>query len=177
MRCFIALKIPGGMRKKILVIQKLLLESGVFEGKLTSFENIHLTLKFLGEIDEDAVEKITDGLEKIMWNSFNGEIESGGVFSEDEIRIIWLKLNGADELQKNIDEALKSFFEIEKRFMSHVTIARVKKVFKKDKLMKLVKDIKLKNMNFKVNSFYLMESKLTKKGPKYEVIKEFKSDG
>ncbi len=175
MRCFIALRLPEGVRKKILGVQEVLEGSGTFEGKMTEFENIHLTLKFLGEIDEVGVADVIGRLERIKWSSFETEVGEAGVFSKELLRIIWLKLNGVEELQKKVDNVLGEMFESEFRFMSHVTIVRVKMVADKEKLFKLLKEIKLEDVGFKVSSFYLMKSGLTSGGPKYEIIKEFKS--
>ena len=62
MRVFISLNIPKEIKKEIKKIQNKLPE---FNGKITEENNLHLTLKFLGEISEQRVEEIRKKLRKI----------------------------------------------------------------------------------------------------------------
>jgi len=167
MRSFIAIEIPENIKKEIVKIQKELPE---FRGKKTEFENLHLTLKFLGEIDEEKIEDIKKRLKKVKINSFEAEIDSIGIFSEKFIRIIWLHIKNCDELQKEIDEKLEGLFEKEKRFMGHLTIARVKSVRDKREFLEKINKIKIPNMKFKVEKFNLKKSILTEEKPIYEDI-------
>ena len=88
-----------------------------------------------------------------------------------------MRLNGAEELQKKVDLSLIDLFNPEKRFMSHITIARVKKVTDKEKLLKKIDDTKLEDVKFKINTFYLMKSELTDDGPTYTILKKFEANG
>ena len=170
MRTFISIDILKEVRLEIIKIQSQLLD---FFGKKTEHENLHLTLKFLGEIGEEKIEKIKEKLREINFNKFETEIDSIGVFSEKFVRIIWLHMTDCEELQKVIDEKLEDLFEEEKRFMSHLTIARVKKVRDKGDFLKKLKDIKIPKIKFVVDSFRLKKSVLEKQGPKYETIEEY----
>ena len=125
MRCFIALDLSAEVINEIKKIQEKLPE---FVGKKIGSENLHLTLKFLGEVSEDEVEKIKECLRKIKISKFEMETNIVGVFSEKIIRIVWLHLTNCDALQKEIDNSLKEIFKPEERFMGHLTIARVKNV-------------------------------------------------
>ena len=51
-RCFIALDIPDNIIEEIRKIQEQLKKENLFSGKYTDLNNVHLTLKFLGEINE-----------------------------------------------------------------------------------------------------------------------------
>ena len=172
MRCFIALKIPDSVKKEIKKIQDSLPE---FFGKKTETENLHLTLKFLGEISEERVDEVKKKLKEIRFKSFDAELGKAGVFSEKFVRIIWMHLIGCENLQKVIDEKMSELgFSLEKRFMSHLTIARVKKIKNKQEFLKELKDIKVKKwVKWKVNEFLLMKSELSPSGPKYSVIQEY----
>lgn len=170
MRAFISINIPNEIKKEIKNVQSQLPE---FYGKKTELENLHLTLKFLGETDEQTIEKVKKLLEEIKLNKFQTKISEIGVFKEHFIKIIWLNLENCDELQKEIDESLKQLFKKEERFMSHLTIARVKYVKEKEKFLQELKKIKIPELKFEVNKFYLMKSRLTTNGPIYEKIKEF----
>ncbi|MBI2045414.1 RNA 2',3'-cyclic phosphodiesterase [Candidatus Pacearchaeota archaeon] len=119
------------------------------------------------------MKEIRRRLREIKLKSFKAKLGGVGVFSKEFVRIIWVKLNNCDELQREVDKVLKSLFTQEKRFMSHLTIARVKKVSDKKKLFGFLDRIKVKEIVFEVKSFELMKSELFPKGPKYDVIGKF----
>jgi 2'-5' RNA ligase len=171
MRTFISIDIPEEIKKKIIEIQNKL---PGFQGKLTEEENLHLTLKFLGEVDEEQIEKIKEKLKEIKFNKFETEIDSIGVFSENFIKIVWLHMTNCEELQKQIDEKLSDWFEKEDRFMGHLTIARVKNIKDKKEFLEQLGKIKIDKMKFSVCEFKLMKSELEKDGPKYKILEKFK---
>jgi len=175
-RVFIAIKFPAEILEEIEEIQKEIGEKKLFEGKLVEKENLHLTLKFLGEIDEEKVKKVEEELRSIKLEKFEAKISEIGVFDPELVRIIWLRIDGGKilELQKEIDEKLKGFFKREERFMSHVTIARVKKCEDKKKIISEIRNVKIPESNFLVREFYLVKSELKKEKAEYSVLGEFK---
>lgn len=174
MRVFIAIELSEEAKDEIVRIQKELKKQNLFEGKLTEKENLHLTLKFLGEIDEESIEEVKKRLAKIKSPVFKAALGGAGVFSEEFARIIWVKLEGkVIELQKEIDNALKELFKPEFRFMSHLTIARVKNVKDKRKLLDYLESVKINKMEFPVSEFVLKKSELTEKGPIYTDIERY----
>lgn len=175
MRAFIALDLPREAINHIKDIQKLIEKQNIFTGKFTEHENLHLTLKFLGEIEENKVKEIKKKLQEVKFPAFEAELGEAGVFSKKFIKIIWIKLEGkVFGLQKEIDEALKELFQPEQRFMSHITIARVKNVPDRKKFLDYIKNIKAKKIKFKVEKFFLKKSELKPEGPVYEDIGEYK---
>jgi len=66
-RCFIAINFDEEIKNKIVEIQKQLPE---FLGKKTEIENLHLTLKFLGEIDDDKIKIVQEKLREIKFKKF-----------------------------------------------------------------------------------------------------------
>jgi len=170
MRTFIAIDLPEKIKKEIVKIQEQLPE---FKGKITEKENLHLTLKFLGEVNEERLEEVKRKLKGIKLKQFETEIKDIGMFSE---RIIWLKMTNCNELQKEIDERLNYLFEEEKRFMGHLTIARVKELEDRKKFMIELRKMKIPEMKFTVKNFYLKKSKLGRPGPVYEDIKVYNLD-
>jgi 2'-5' RNA ligase len=170
MRIFISVNIPEDVKKDIVKIQNSLPE---FEGKKTETENLHLTLKFLGEIEEDLLEKVKERLKKIKFAGFETEVNEIGFFSPKFIKIIWLRLSNCEELQSEIDLALKDLFKQEERFMGHLTIARIKNIKNKKEFLEKLSKIKVKKESFVVDNFFLMKSELKEKGPVYNVIEEF----
>jgi len=174
-RCFIALELPREAINRIKEVQDLIKKKKYFYGKFTEPENLHLTLKFLGEIDDEKIEEVKRRLKKIMIKEFEARLGEIGFFSQKFLKIIWVKLEGKSvfELQKLVDENLEGLFDKEVRFMSHITIARVKKVLRKKDLIDYIKNIKIKDLRFRVKEFILKESELTKEGPIYADVEKY----
>lgn len=170
MRCFISIDLPREIIEKIKKIQDNLPE---FIGKKTEPENLHLTLKFLGEIFDEKVELVKEKLKEIKIVKFETEIDSIGIFSEDYVRIVWLHLTNCDALQKEIDKSLKGLFKPEQRFMSHLTIARVKNLKDRGEFLEKLNKIKIPKIKFVVDNFKLKSSALKAEGPVYEDIKVY----
>lgn len=151
--------------------------------KLVEPKNIHITLKFLGDTDEEQIDEI----EKIMKNSvegtdpFNIQLKSTGVFpNQNYIKIIWIGIHNGDQIgiiANKIDEELSEIgFKKEKRgFSAHLTIARVKSAKNKEQLMQIIEKYKeFEFADIKVDSIKLKKSDLTPKGPIYTTLKEIK---
>ncbi|HLC86920.1 MAG TPA: RNA 2',3'-cyclic phosphodiesterase [Candidatus Nanoarchaeia archaeon] len=171
-RTFISIDIPENIKKEIKKIQDSLLD---FKGKKTEPENLHLTLKFLGEINDKKVESVKEKLKSIRFNKFETEAVSLGVFSENFIRIVWIHLINCEELQKEIDNKLSEVgFAQEDRFMGHLTIARIKHTENKAEFLENIKRIKLPKIKFSVDKFRLKSSILTSEGPVYKTLGEYK---
>ncbi len=170
MRLFISLDIPEKIKKEILEIQNNLPE---FKGKKTEKQNLHLTLKFLGEVSESKLEEIKNKLSEIKLSGFKTKISKIGFFSKSEIRIIWLSMGDCEKLQEEIDEKLKEIFPKEKRFMGHLTIARVKSVKDKKGFIEYLNKTKISEMEFSVKEFNLMQSILKSSGLDYKVLKSY----
>ena len=118
MRCFISIDLPEDVKKELVKLQKKIDETGLIRGKLTEEENIHLTLKFLGEIDYDKIEEVKRRLKEIQLEKREAKLGELGVFSESYVRIIWVRLEGVDDLQKAVDSALEGVFKKEERLKS-----------------------------------------------------------
>lgn len=171
-RCFISIDLPDKAISKIKKIQDKIKKENLFDGKFIEQQNLHLTLKFLGEIDEEKIEQVTKKLEEIHFKELEGVLDSVGAFSKKIIRIIWIELKGLDKLQKEIDEKLKVLFEKENRFMGHITIARVKNVSNKNKLLNFLNNINSEKFKFEIDKFLLKSSELFSDGPVYKIIKK-----
>ncbi|MBW2999338.1 RNA 2',3'-cyclic phosphodiesterase [Candidatus Woesearchaeota archaeon] len=170
MRLFIAVQVPESVKKELMQFQEKI------NVKIKFVKEFHLTLKFLGEIPENNVEEIKENLRKVQFESFNISLDKIGFFpNEDYIRVVWVGLSPVDkinELQQKVDSALN--LGKEKKFHPHLTLARIK--FKLNpEIIEKIKALKVPEESFTVNSFYLIKSTLTREGPIYEVLEEFKA--
>ncbi len=175
MRSFISLELPEDVKNEIEKIQNKIKEAEVVKGKFVEKKNLHLTLKFLGEIDETKLRIVKEKLEKLDFLRFRVCLGNLGVFSKYAIRIIWVGLGGRGlwELQRKVDDVLEEYFEKEKRFMAHITIARPKFVQDREKLVEFLKEIDFEKVGWEVKRFYLRKSKLSEQGANYETLKVF----
>jgi|SRR3989344_471051 len=177
MRVFISIEPSEHVKSKIFHEFETLQNKNLFKGKFVEKQNLHLTLKFLGEISEEKLEEIIKKLNEIKFQKFNCEVGKTGFFDNEKyIRIIWVELacDKLKELQKQISEKIPEIHSDLKEFNSHITTARVKSVINKERLIEDIKKIHLKDLNFEVNEFLLMKSELTELGPIYRVIEKFK---
>jgi len=177
-RCFIALDFSREIVKEIERVQEEIKKKNLMIGKFTESENLHLTLKFLGEIEKERIEEIKKKLKEVKFSKFLAYIGDLGVFSSSFIKIVWVQILGKQvlDLQGEIDKKLESLFEKENRFMSHLTIARVKRVKDKKIFLEALKEIKVQNLGCEIKQFYLIKSELKEFGPEYSVIEKYDLD-
>lgn len=178
MRLFIAIDLPKNIRNDLFKTQKSI------NGKLAKInwvakKNLHITLKFLGDMDEDKLGTIKNRLKKIKFDSFKLKLKDIGFFwYRGNPRVIRLNfVNGKKiiELQREIDERLLNMFSGDQKFSPHLTLGRVKSIKKEKELLDEIKKLKFSDGEFEVNEFHLVQSKLTKDGPTYKTIEVFKS--
>jgi 2'-5' RNA ligase len=172
-RVFIGFFLPDEIKKEVLEIQG---KIPLFKGKLIEEDNLHLTLKFLGEISEGELNKIKTILKRVQFRKIECSIDSLGFFSENFVRIIWIYLKNSEDLQKEVDESLKDLFKTESRFMSHLTIARIKSIKDKKEFLDKLKEITFDKINFFVKEICLIKSELKKEGPEYEILEKYELD-
>jgi len=186
MRTFIAIEISETIRNALVQIQSHLKYSGA-DVKWVEKDNIHLTLKFLGEISEEKTEKIKTILDSIAKEAkpFEMTVKEIGAFPKIEYpRVIWVSLDkGRDEskiLAEKIDEALSKIgFQKETRpFASHLTIGRVRSAKNKAALKEKMTSCELLSISpYSVSSVILFQSTLTPKGSIYAKLHEAKFTG
>ncbi|HLD59764.1 MAG TPA: RNA 2',3'-cyclic phosphodiesterase [Candidatus Bilamarchaeaceae archaeon] len=169
-RCFIAINLPSEIKDKILSISKSIHTDVV---RLVKPENLHITLKFLGEVSEDQVEEIKTKLSSISFSPFILPIEGIGVFpNENYVKVVWIGCK-SDELEKLSDEMEKLLGKSDRQFTSHLTIARVTKKINMTYFLEKNKNLKVGDIQ--INSFELMKSELTPSGPIYTKLAIFKA--
>jgi len=177
MRLFIAITLNDEIKNYIKSLQESIKAEGV---KLTFAKESHLTLKFLGEVLDNNLNKIKNLLSDIKFKPFFVDLDNLGIFpNENYIRVIWVGLNKKKEiieLQQKIDKVLLADFSKDKKFHPHITLARVKFIENKKEFSNKLKDIKIDKKRFKIENFKLIKSTLTSNGPIYEELAEFSSE-
>ncbi|MDD5433251.1 MAG: RNA 2',3'-cyclic phosphodiesterase, partial [Candidatus Pacebacteria bacterium] len=174
-RLFIAINLPMELKRKLFGMQKEInsqfgedyIKAGLF--KWVEMENLHLTLKFIGEVGDSQIPKITENIVNTIKNQKEFEIKTKQICYDSEKqapRLIWL----VTERSKNLENLAKEF-DVGKKFIGHITLARVKEwIFKRiepeerPNIMKSFEEI------IPVKAIELMESVLKRTGPEYKII-------
>lgn len=181
-RIFIAIEASEEARESLSRVQSELEQTGA-DLKLVKPENIHLTLRFLGDVPEAEIGKIADVLEKVTTiDPFQIQINGLGVFPKPSfIRVIWAGVTVGSEkttyLREKLDEKLQEigYSPEDKDFTPHFTIARVKSGKAKDKLNSIITEKSDKNWGTAdVWEIKLKKSELTPEGPIYTTLEKAK---
>lgn len=188
MRTFIAVELPDEVRKNIveLINELKTTEAAV---KWVEQQNLHITLKFLGWVEDRKVDEMIaltkSAVEKT--GSFKVKVEGLGTFpSGKSPRVIWVGVSEGNDQLTNLANALEKAFSKagyrseEREFNSHITIGRVKEKKGVDKLTNKINELKssegkVRGLEFGeaiIDHINIMKSTLTPKGPIYEVVKE-----
>ena len=176
MRLFIAINLPKNIKDSLFKSQKSI-SGNLAKINWVAKKNLHITLKFLGDMNEDKLNLVKSELKEIEFKPFELKLKDLGFFwYRGNPRII--RLNFADgkkiiELQRKIDERLLEVFSGDQKFSPHLTLGRIKSIKKEKEFLDELKKLKFSGGEFEVNEFHLIESKLTKDGPQYKVIETF----
>jgi len=176
MRTFLAIKVPENVRKVVYDFAQVEAKKEL-PIKWVAFENLHITLKFLGEIDEDKRVEIKPAIVELgqRHSPFTIELEGLGCFPNPRNpRVMWVGVKqGGDALcamAAELEKELARFgFEEETRFHPHLTIGRIKEFCRVDSI--LAKSIS--TSAFDVDSVVLFKSILKPAGPIYEELEKF----
>jgi 2'-5' RNA ligase len=181
MRSFLAFDLENDtVLNRLKATQKRLVQTGA-DVKLVEPQNIHVTIRFLGNITPTTAEKIHEEMKQIQFTPFNTQLKGIGAFpNPNYARVIWAGITtGADQL-KNVFNQLEprlqklGFTPDSKGFSPHLTIARVRSGRNKQQLANFITE----NTNHDfgtVNArcLRLKKSDLTPRGPVYSTLKEF----
>ncbi len=178
-RAFIAVNLPATIKKELdNQINKI---KNALNGdiKWVRPENFHLTLHFLGYLDEKKIIAIQRILDEEIKNAnvFSLEIEELGAFpNKSRPRVLFIKCRQTDgnslmNLQKSIGEELEKIgIKTDDRpWQTHITFAR----FRIPVQTSLAEFQTANKLKFQVDSVDLMKSELRREGPIYTIIKKF----
>jgi 2'-5' RNA ligase len=175
MRTFIAIEVPAEVRAIVAAIQKDLSQVNA-DVAWTDSENIHLTLKFLGEIDKKLFTEVEHACQELAsgFNVFTLNLKGIGAFpSARHPRVLWVGLAGAtkllEEMQERLEERLSAigFEDEEKDFSPHLTIGRVKSNKNTHELIARADLYPIPALSFEVREIVLMKSDLYPEGARY----------
>lgn len=179
-RSFVAFDINNdSVLRRFSDAQKELTDTGA-DLKLVEPKNIHITLRFLGDISAGMVESIHERMEKVAFKAFECEIHGIGAFPDLRYpRVVWAGIRkGADELRNVFEQLEPNLLQLgfrvdSKGFSPHLTLARVRTGRNKAELTRRIQD--LVDYEFgvvKAACLRLKQSVLTPKGPIYSTLKE-----
>ncbi len=183
-RAFIAIKLPEFVLAKVLEVQNLFKSKGIHISWVKP-KNVHMTLKFLGDIEPADLELIVSVMtECSRYNDpVNFCVKGAGVFPDlRRPRVLWLGIAGDIQkliaFQKKLDlrlfDSSKGRFKREERpFSGHITIGRIKARIDSADLVNAIREVGLKETDaFTSDAFYLIQSRLTSSGPVYTTLKK-----
>lgn len=180
-RTFIAIEIPEQVKTKIAALQNQLKKENE-RVSWTKSDNIHLTLKFLGNVEENQIELMAQKLHKALQNvsSFHFAVKNlGGFPNLKRPRVLWVGIeeptHQLSALAKKIEDALAEMgFPKEKRkFSPHLTLGRVKTALSRKFLQKFTQ-LSLEAGTVQVEEVVIMKSTLKPTGAEYSPLKRIK---
>jgi 2'-5' RNA ligase len=175
-RLFIALLIPEHIRRQIVELrEKTFLSYNIINWEPE--EKLHLTLKFIGEVNEDLLNPVIDEIKFVEnYKRFNCNLTKFGFFFfENKPKILWLGVNLNKEifnLTESLNKKLEKFSITpdKKNFTPHLTLKR----FKRHEEIKLINknyEIIIPEVKFEATEIALIKSELMHSGSKYSNIK------
>lgn len=179
-RSFVAFDITNNeIVQGIFETQEKLLRTGA-DLKLVKPQNVHITIRFLGNIQLAIVERIHTEMERAFTAPFEVELEGVGVFpSLKYARVVWIGIRKGTEQLKEVSDRLESRIrELKvkpdlKGFNPHITIARVRTGRNRAELVRLVGELQRYDFGvLRADCLKLKKSVLTPKGPIYSTLKE-----
>jgi 2'-5' RNA ligase len=170
-RAFIALPLPEAVKDALLEVSGMLRKT--IDARWVKPEAIHLTMKFLGNIDENNLESIGRKLDELssMHSPFDMRLIGLGAFpSERRARVIWAGIETdilrLRKLAASIDD-LSADYGIAKDvrpFTAHITLARLRE----SSMINL--DVRMQEITFIIDRMHFYKSDLTPQGARYTLL-------
>jgi RNA 2',3'-cyclic 3'-phosphodiesterase len=167
MRLFVALAIPDVVAQGLMLIQ-----SGVPGARWSEREQLHLTLRFIGEVDGRDADAIDEALSAISSPRFTLALKGVGEFGGKHPRALWAGVSERDpvaHLARKVETALQRIGlpAEERKFVPHVTLAYLRAASQGRVLDWLTDHALYAGAPFEVREFILYSSELTSDGSIY----------
>ncbi|HEY1838245.1 MAG TPA: RNA 2',3'-cyclic phosphodiesterase [Rhizomicrobium sp.] len=174
MRLFVALSLPDAVAGTMFLLQ-----SGVPAAKWQTREQLHLTLRFLGEVDGREANAVDDALAAISTPPFSLSLKGVGEFGGKTPRALWAGVSdpaAVSHLARKIETAMQRIgLPAETRkFTPHVTLARLRGAPAPKVLDWLSDHVLYASAAFEVRSFALYSSQLSHGGSVYVAEREYR---
>ena len=175
MRCFVAIDLPKNLRMEIKrYTQK------YNKVKWSPREQMHITLRFMGEAKEDKIDDIKEALSRIEIPAFKTFAANSGFFpSPKSPSVFWIGIENCQELgklKKDVDKALRPFGLLadRKSYVPHITLCR----FKRGSHKKIVAQLQehfaaFPETEIEVDSFKLYQSRLFRGNTEHVMLESF----
>ena len=179
-RVFCAAELPDEVRKRLQEhIQRLRGDVPDVAASWSRVENIHLTLKFFGNVELDRVQTISDAAERTVaeFPAFQITVGNTGVFPRpSRAQVLWIGVNDPSgklsDLQKRFDDecAAQGFAKEDRAFRPHLTIARLRKPHGARRLADTHLNMQFEPLPVTLTELIIFRSELSSKGSKYTAI-------
>lgn len=176
-RLFTAIELPADVREELTH-----LEGGLPGARWTPAENLHLTLRFIGEVQEPAAEEIAEALWRIRAPGFclalKGVGKFGGESRRSPSRLVYAGVehpSALTDLVRLIEQALTDIGlpPETRKFHAHVTLARLKDT-PLPRIAQFIQDHSLyASREFEVSEFVLFSSRPGNEASHYEALQSF----
>jgi RNA 2',3'-cyclic 3'-phosphodiesterase len=168
LRLFVGIEFPPELRLCLSLLQ-----SGVAGAKWVDPGNFHLTLRFIGEVDEGTAADVDEALLRLKARPFTLQLAGAGTFGGDKPRQLWVGVErepALATLQGKVEQALiRAGLPPEPRkFAPHVTLARLRDPKRGDIQQFLATHAQFRAESLNVKRFSLIASYPTKAGSVYE---------
>jgi RNA 2',3'-cyclic 3'-phosphodiesterase len=175
MKLFISIELPKETKDILFNLQKSI-DKKYAKIKWVAKKNLHITLKYIGEVSEETKELVFEKLKNISFSPFVVDLKNINFFyKNNNPTIIYVDFSSKKkliELQQKIDSELLDLFSSDQVFSPHIALGRIKKI-KKDGLELSISKLNDFSITFPVNDICLVESKTTKDGSRYKLLKKF----
>jgi len=171
-RCFVGFILPESVKEKIVPIQEEIKRLPIV-CKFVEKENLHICFSFLGELKESSLEEVEHSLEILTKDFKSIKVRVDGIKlipNENFVRVLALDVV-SDELELLMAKIKKEVGGDVKP--PHITLCRVKNIRNKEYVIQKLKEIKVEEFKFLVDSICLIKSELKRSGPVYTIIKKF----
>ena len=175
LRLFTAIKLPAYMPERFTRLRQYDLQGARWQMR----ENFHLTLRFIGEVDECVADDIDAALGKVSAPGFTLTVKGAGSFSSgDKPRALWagvVESEGLRLLQQRVDSALSRIVgpDDHGKYVPHITLAYLSETPDVDAARYLERCATLEEPPFGVRSFTLFKSHVGKKRTWYEPLCDY----